>query len=276
MEPTPSPKPLYITMAIAALIVIAFFTTGIIKLNQMTPPAEAQSPPPAATGVSAANAGTTGQTTVSWNTVPAAGFYRVGWVSRNEITRVTAAGRDWLDAFNFTDIANTGQTSHTVRNLEPGVEYAFIIGTVTSRFTAAKWSTWAFLHTSPAPMPSPVPTQPAPTPPDTTACLTITDSHSFDGNGDEVAADAIIMRAGYYKITTTAINPSGIYGMGWTLSHLEQPDEPYPNTYRDFTGETPHGEKLVTVGSEDAGRYLMSVDTIPDNLRWRITISRIR
>ena len=56
-----------------------------------------------------------------------------------------------MDAFAFTDVTNYGQTSHTLTGLAPGIEYAFIAGSVSSRFGIAQWSEWAYLTLAEAP-----------------------------------------------------------------------------------------------------------------------------
>ena len=107
----------------------------------------------------------TGTATVSWNAVTGAPFYRIGWVSADDVAAVQAEGRHWLDAFVFSDVANRGQTSYTVERLAPGVRHAFIVASLNIRFGAASWpDEWAYLTTpstgavAPAPAPTPAPT----------------------------------------------------------------------------------------------------------------------
>ena len=68
----------------------------------------------------------------------------------DKITAVRSAGRPWLDAFAFTDVTNYGQTTHPLDGLLPGVQYAFIVGSVNSRFGTAVWSEWVYLTTAEA------------------------------------------------------------------------------------------------------------------------------
>ena len=56
---------------------------------------------------------------------------------------MTAAGRDWLEAFAFVDVANRGQVSHSVIRLTPGILYYFIVASNNSRFGAPQWSDWS-------------------------------------------------------------------------------------------------------------------------------------
>ena len=101
--------------------------------------------------VRAVDGGSAGEVTVSWGAVNDADFYRIGWVAFDDIAVVRADGRPWLDAFAFMDVTNYGQTAHTLTGLHPGVEYAFITGSVSSRFGIAQWSEWAYLTLAAAP-----------------------------------------------------------------------------------------------------------------------------
>lgn len=73
------------------------------------------------------------QATIIWHGGRGASVYRIGWASLNEIKTVHEADRPWLDAFNFTDVANYGQSTHTLDGLLPGTQYAFIIGAANSQ-----------------------------------------------------------------------------------------------------------------------------------------------
>ena len=108
-------------------------------------------------------------------------FYRIGWVSSDKLAAVQAAGRDWQDAFTFTDVAHRGPTTHTLTDLAPGARYAFSIGSLDHRYGYPLWSEWVYLTlaaapatscpaapgepaATPAPMPTPAPPDPTPTP----------------------------------------------------------------------------------------------------------------
>ena len=101
--------------------------------------------------VQAVDGANPGEVTISWDASAGATFYRIGWVAFQDIATVQDAGRPWLDAFAFTDVTNYGQTAHTLTGLHPGVEYAFIAGSVSSRFSIAQWSEWAYLTLAEAP-----------------------------------------------------------------------------------------------------------------------------
>ena len=76
-----------------------------------------------------------GQAVVTWDAVDTAAYYRIGWVNMETFWAVQAEGeRQWLDVFAFLDVVNRGQTSQTLYELAPGVEYAFIVASVGQRF----------------------------------------------------------------------------------------------------------------------------------------------
>ena len=109
-----------------------------------------------------------GQAVVTWDAVNAAAFYRIGWVNMETFWAVQAeGGRQWLDVFAFLDVVNRGQTSQTLYELAPGVEYAFIVASVGQRFgEAAGWTDWTYLvTTAPPPLSCPVNTTGTPTAP---------------------------------------------------------------------------------------------------------------
>ena len=129
-------------------------------------------PATAPAGLSISDTDTPGDVTVSWQPVAGAAYYRIGWVALDDFYAVTDAGREWLDAFAFTDISDRGQAAHTIRGLRTGQEYAFIAGRLNNRFGNAAWSEWAYhtpadVHNPPPPAPTTTPT-PTPTPTPTT------------------------------------------------------------------------------------------------------------
>ena len=134
-----------LSLAVALLVFVAVSLAG-------PGPARAQQGGLAAPGnVRAADGDRPGAVTVSWDGVEDAAFYRIGWVASERIAAVQGAGRDWLDAFAFADVANLGQTAHTLTELAPGARYAFSIGSLDGRFGAARWSEWGYLTLAEAP-----------------------------------------------------------------------------------------------------------------------------
>ena len=85
-----------------------------------------------------------GELRVTWRSSPGAQFYLVGWANREEVNRMTSAGRDWLDAFHFTTIP-ARYTSHAVSGLAPDTAYFVIVGAQSARFASREltWSAWS-------------------------------------------------------------------------------------------------------------------------------------
>ena len=85
--------------------------------------------------------GNQGELDVSWNHVPGAQFYTIGWINKEEFQLMLSAGRDWLDAFHYATVGSA-YNSHTVSGLKPVGEYCVIIGAQTYRFGGAvpSWS----------------------------------------------------------------------------------------------------------------------------------------
>ncbi len=118
--------------------------------------------------VRATNGPNPGEVNVAWDTADAAQYYRIGWIAFDDYDAIVAAGGDWLEGFRFIDIANRGQTEHTLTRLQPGVHYAFIMAGSSARYGTPHWSQWATLTLNadgacPAAAPTPTP-RPAATP----------------------------------------------------------------------------------------------------------------
>ena len=84
-------------------------------------------PAPAPANVRAVNGMNAGEASVLWDAVDGAAFYRIGWVAYDDIDAARAEGRNWLDAFDFKDVENRGQTTQLLKGLAPGAAYAFIV-----------------------------------------------------------------------------------------------------------------------------------------------------
>ena len=114
--------------------------------------ASAGASPAAPANVRSENGSAVGQAVVRWDAVADAAYYRIGWVNMETFRAVEAeGGREWLDVFAFHDVVNRSQTSQTLSDLEPGVQYAFIMASVGQRFgNVAGWSQWTYLTTTAA------------------------------------------------------------------------------------------------------------------------------
>ena len=187
------------------IILLAAMTLAVVMAmwpgagNEASTQAQSGAPAPP-TGVTVSDGDTPGVVIVKWDAVDAAAYYRIGWVSADEVTAALSNGQEWQDAFAFTDVANRGQAVRTITGLTPGRQYAFIVASVSRRFGAAGWSEWAYL--TPAgtatscptdgggelpPTPTPVPTS-APTPTFAPTSTPAPPTPTPTGNNDELAA----------------------------------------------------------------------------------------
>ena len=158
----------------------------------------------------------TASVNVSWNAVPGAAYYRIGWVVYEDVTPIIAAGGDWLEHFAFIDIANRGQTTHTITRLTPGVQYAFIVAGNDGRYGTPQWppaSAWQFLTPGASPpgmqQPEPEPSQtdqPACPGPEWTTAPRPTSTVPGDYDADD---DGLIGVANLAQLDAMRYDPSG-------------------------------------------------------------------
>ena len=137
-------------IAVALSVVVALLSANVNAL------AHAQGDLVAPTNVAAQNTGTAGKVRISWDAVPNAAYYRIGWVAYSDVAPIIASGGDWLEHFAFIDIENRGQTEHFITRLTPGVVYAFIMASNDGRYGTPRWppaTGWAFLTLNEAPAP---------------------------------------------------------------------------------------------------------------------------
>ena len=104
---------------------------------------------------------------LSWDAVPCAVYYRIGWVVYSDVEPIIASSGDWLEHFTFIDIANRGQTAHPITRLTPGLQYAFIVAGNDGRYGTPQWppaTGWQFQTPVPGAAPvAPLPGDPAQT-----------------------------------------------------------------------------------------------------------------
>ena len=128
-------------------------------------PAQAQTGPPPTSNI-AVNAGANaGEFVVSWDAVPAASHYRIGYVNMEvdyHLAKNSCTG-EWIEAFVYIDVnarnipVNNGRAEYTVRRLSPGARHAFTVltsndftdsgsgGSVRSEFFWPSNPRWSFL-----------------------------------------------------------------------------------------------------------------------------------
>ena len=88
--------------------------------------------------------GNAGELQVSWNLVPGAQHYTIGYANLDDLNRMAAAGRNALDAFYYVTIGSA-HTSHALSGLKPQTAYYVLIGAQTPRFGATDlaWGPWS-------------------------------------------------------------------------------------------------------------------------------------
>ena len=128
---------------VAALAILAAIVSG-------APPAEAQGRPPATANIQIVNGHNPGEVIISWDAVPAATHYRIGYVNMvtdYPLAKSTEGGRtgNWLEAFVYVDVEAqnfvTSGTVYTIRRLEQGVLHAFVVLTNGSAYGEPTWPT---------------------------------------------------------------------------------------------------------------------------------------
>ena len=144
---------------LAVTAILAASVLALVGWHGVDNTAQAQGSSLKPANVRAVNGPNPGEAIVSWDAVPAAAYYRVGWVSLPNYEAVTAAGRDWREAFYFVDLKNTGQTSFTVSRLEPGAQHFFMVAGNNGLWGEPQWSSVARLtlnsDTTACPTPTP-------------------------------------------------------------------------------------------------------------------------
>ena len=137
-----------------AVIAVALSILVVLLSANVNTVAHAQGDLVAPSNVAAQNTGNAGKVRISWNAVPNAAYYRIGWVAYSDVAPIIASGGDWLEHFAFIDIENRGQTEHLITRLTPGVVYAFIMASNDGRYGTPRWPSsagWAFLTLNEAP-----------------------------------------------------------------------------------------------------------------------------
>ena len=67
-----------------------------------------------------------GEMTISWNPVPGAQYYTVGWVNWTDAKPISDAGEDWLSQFHYTTVLGS-ETSYLVKGLNGGDDHYAIV-----------------------------------------------------------------------------------------------------------------------------------------------------
>ncbi len=110
-----------------------FFIAARVQEN--TPRAIAQGGVPPVTNIQVRSGSILGEVIISWDAVPQATHYRIGYVNMEIDYHLAKAGctGEWIDAFVYvdTDVRNipvrNGRAEYTIRHLAPGARHAFTV-----------------------------------------------------------------------------------------------------------------------------------------------------
>ena len=118
-------------------------------------PAGAQGQVPATGNIAVRDGSQPGEVIISWDAVPEATHYRIGYVNMETDHPLAVASRtgNWLEAFVYVDVEAQnftvvgGRTEYTVRRLAQGVSHAFTVRTSDNIDGAFTWPSnprWRF------------------------------------------------------------------------------------------------------------------------------------
>ena len=175
------------------LLVATLLTTGVAAM-----PATLSSPT-LPTVIATANPG---ELLITWDAVPDAQHYTVGYANLDELEQMTEAGRSALDAFYYVTIG-AAHTVHTLNGLGPGIDYYVLVGAQTKRFGADDlvWGPWSSaVRTAEASCPTTETTTQQCVSNGT--CLPIREIGRVSGTGDSTE-HVFDLQAGLYRFTLT-------------------------------------------------------------------------
>ena len=160
----------------ACLIITAIIAAALVVVVGSIAPVAAEENPPQVTNVQVTDGHSPGDVIVTWEAVPEAAYYRIGYVNIERDYATAEANGDWMEAIFYVDVSNRGQSAHTVPGLEPGAYHAFAVLTNNSRHGQPTWppvnpdtnTEWVYLTVAasdevcPEPTASTAPQTPAP------------------------------------------------------------------------------------------------------------------
>ena len=148
-----------IPLLIVAVLVISSAYAGSVS------PTTAQTGPPPTSNITVREGTNAGEIVVSWDEVPAATHYRIGYVNMEvdyHFAKASCTG-EWIEAFVYVDVnarnipVNNGRSEYTVRRLSVGARHAFTVltsnnfvdtgggGSVSSEFFWPSNPRWSFM-----------------------------------------------------------------------------------------------------------------------------------
>ena len=115
---------------------LAFILTVLVGVFVATAsPAAAQGGVPPVTNIELASGPNSGEVIISWDAVPQATHYRIGYVNMEVDYHFAKASctEEWIEAFVYVDVnarnipVNNGRAEYTVRRLSVGARHAFTV-----------------------------------------------------------------------------------------------------------------------------------------------------
>ena len=238
------------------LLVATLLTAGVAAM-----PATLSSPT-LPTVIATANPG---ELLITWDAVPDAQHYTVGYANLDELEQMTEAGRSALDAFYYVTIG-AAHTVHTLNGLGPGIDYYVLVGAQTKRFGADDlvWGPWSSaVRTAEASCPTTETTTQQCVSNGT--CLPIREIGRVSGTGDSTE-HVFDLQAGLYRFTLT--------GDDLVSADLVATTAGRDIFYFDYVSrDEQSAQELVTVDADDAGTFVLEIDA--GSASWQFDIVRI-
>lgn len=268
-------------LAVVVAIIAATVTTSHA-------PGYAQGVTPAVTEIQLSQGLNPGEVVVSWDAVPAATHYRIGYVNMETdypLATASATG-DWIEAFLYADVdarnftVSGGRVQYTLRRLEQGVRHAVTVLASSNHVNTRDrfdsefvWPTnprWQRIevadHGGACPSVAPAPTPPPNSCLSDGTCLPIRAIGSVSGTGDSTQ-HVFNLSAGLYRFTLS--------GDGLVSADMVSTSPDRDIFYFDFVSSSGarSTEELITVDPDDAGPYILEIDA--GSTEWEFSIVQV-
>ena len=137
------PTGLALVITLLAVLVVA----GGIAINGDAP-VKAQTGPPPTSNITVRNGDNAGEMVVSWDAVPSATHYRIGYVNMEVDYHLAKASctEEWIEAFIYVDVnarnipVRNGRAEYTVRRLSEGARHAFTVLTSNNFYNSPQFA----------------------------------------------------------------------------------------------------------------------------------------
>ena len=116
-------------------LAVLFLASLLVAITGCAVPASAQGGAPPVTNIQLRNGSNPGEVVISWDAVPAATHYRIGYVNMEVDYHLAKASctEEWIEAFVYVDVnarnipVKSGRAEYTVRRLVQGARHAFTV-----------------------------------------------------------------------------------------------------------------------------------------------------